>query len=724
MKKIVYLLLYLPIMAGLITALSACGDDDEPAPEDPTISLTASAGDASREQVVTITGTVTAPGGLASLTADESGVNITGVTTGSTTAQNFTATFTVPATATIGGTIEITFTVEDDLGQENDTTFTITVVPQGAPTISIVGDATADAKRRESVTITLNITAAEGIDELVVTDGDGAVVATVAGADITDPDNFSWDYPVPDEATPGTDIVLNHNVTDNADQTTVTAAVFTVSVQDFDDVTLEFADFENETDTALNASSSHTINFTVSKDNLVAFDELLIAKEVNGDDPVVSMVNVSDEDGPTISYSLTVEEEFLDEVTLTFNLTDEFDNASDNLSFSFDVLTETGESFLITDEMVSGNPVKQVRGNITEDVTFMAVNDYYLSGQVEVSSGATLTIEPGTIVYAESGITTQLEIDDSGVLIADASSTDAIVFTSGAALEGGTQEPGDWAGIRMEGREGVNSGILNYVRIEYGGDDDAALRLNEIDAATTIDFVQVFKSVDIGLEARGGNVNMSHIFVSEAGNISINFRSEAYTGNLQYVIIQSSTFNEKEDRDFQARDDADFVVSNLTMIGSGQNTTPDDLSAVRIRDNAAGMKFYNTLIAEYNNDGFRFDPVGVNTALDGDFVLANSYIFRIGDDPTRDDSDPENLPLIFETDAATYSNTIPADQDIVPAEAVGIGVADFVPDSEITTGAFDPTTLGAPFQAGTFVGAIGPTDWTLGWTLNADGTPR
>ena len=154
MKKIVYLLLYLPIMAGLITALSSCGDDDEPAPEDPTISLTASAGDASREQDVTITGTVTAPGGLAALTADESGVNITGVTTGSTTAQNFTATFTVPATATIGGDIEITFTVEDELGQEDDATFTITVVPQGAPTISIVGDATADVKRRGTATIT------------------------------------------------------------------------------------------------------------------------------------------------------------------------------------------------------------------------------------------------------------------------------------------------------------------------------------------------------------------------------------------------------------------------------------------------------------------------------------------------------------------------------------------------------------------------------------------
>ena len=722
MKKIVYLLLYLPLMAGLITALSSCGDDDEPVPEDPTISLTASAADANRGQQVTITGTVAAPGGLASFTADESGVNITGITTGSTTAQNFTATFTVPATASLDGTIEITFTAEDNLGQEDDATFTISVVPQGAPTISIVGDATADAKRRASVTITLNITAAEGIDELVVTNGDGAVVVTVPGADITDPANFSWDYPVPDEATPGTDIVLNHNVTDNAAQTTATAAVFTVAVLEFDPITLAFTDLDNGASLEYNEGSDPTIAFTLSKDALINFEdlELQISKEINGEEQDRISVEVTEETSTSFNYEFTVGEVFNDEVDLTFRLADSFENTSGNLALNYQVLTTDGASFLVEDFMVNGNPVQRVRGEIDEDLTFIAANDYYLSGEVEVSSGATLTIEPGTIVYAESGITSQLEIDDSGVLMADASSADAIVFTSGAALEGGTQEPGDWAGIRMEGGEGVYSGILNYVRIEYGGDDDAALRLNEIDAATTIDFVQVFKSVDIGVEARGGNVNMSHIFVSEAGNISINFRSEAYTGNLQYVIIQSSTFNEKEDRDFQARDDADFVLSNLTMIGSGQNTTPDDLSAVRVRDNVAGMKFYNTLIAEYNNDGFRFDPVGVNTDLDGDFVLAHSYIFRIGDDPTRDDSDP-NLPLVFETNAGTYSNVIDADN--IPVAAAGIGVEDFVPDAEITS-AFDPSAVDSFFEAATYVGAIGTTDWTLGWTLNADGTPR
>ncbi|MEL7001572.1 MAG: hypothetical protein AAFN93_02425, partial [Bacteroidota bacterium] len=566
-------------------------------------------------------------------------------------------------------------------------------------------------------------TAAEGIDELTVTDANSNVVATVAGADIADPSNFTWEYTIPDTATVDGDIVLSHNVTDNAGQMTTTAAVFTVSILDFDPVTIAFTDFENDMDTAFSEASNQTITFSVTKDALVSFDELAIATEVNDESPIVTTVDVSTETGSEIDYTLNVAQAFLDEVGLTFFISDEFGNNSENIGFNYDVLTTTGATFLIEDVMVNGNSVRQVRGNITDDVTFAAADTYYLSGGVEVSDDATLTVEQGSTVYAETDNSTQLTIDDSGALSADGTAANPIVFTSGGELEGATQEPGDWSGIRIEGEEGHNSGVLNYVRIEFGGDDDAALRLNLVDVSTTIDFVQVFRSSDIGLEARAGNVNLSHIFISEAGGVSIDLDDDdgvGYEGNLQYVIVQTSTINEKGGRDFEARDDANFTVSNMTMLGSGRDAMPaEGLNAMRMRDDVGGFRFFNTIIAEYSGDGPRVDNHTAINGIDGDFVLAHSFIFQIGDQLTRDDQEPSQS-LVFQTDNS-FVNTL--SQMSTPGVAIGIGVAAFVPNAEITS-AFDPSTLGAFFEAASFVGAIGSTDWTTGWSVNANGSIR
>ena len=156
------------------------------------------------------------------------------------------------------------------------------------------------------------------------------------------------------------------------------------------------------------------------------------------------------------------------------------------------------------------------------------------------------------------------------------------------------------------------------------------------------------------------------------------------------------------------------------MIGAGSASTPDDLSAIRMRSDVS-YRFFNSLIAEYNNDGIRVDNPSPITDIDGDYVLAHSIIIKIVHDPTRYDSYPDNIPLPFETDAASYFNTIDAVN--TPAAAAGIGVNDFVPDAAIMS-TFDPTTLGGTFSAGSYVGAVGTTDWTLGWTLNADGSER
>lgn len=116
MKQLIRLMLLLPMVLGIVV-LTSCGDDDEPAPADPTITLNSNASDANRGQQVSITGTITAPGGFAELTSSVQGVSVSGITTGETGEQNFTAMYTVPSEATIGFQIAINLQVVDDLEQ-------------------------------------------------------------------------------------------------------------------------------------------------------------------------------------------------------------------------------------------------------------------------------------------------------------------------------------------------------------------------------------------------------------------------------------------------------------------------------------------------------------------------------------------------------------------------------------------------------------------------------
>ena len=99
----------------------------------------------------------------------------------------------------------------------------------------------------------------------------------------------------------------------------------------------------------------------------------------------------------------------------------------------------------------------------------------YLSDNVTVSGGATLTVEPGTVV--KFAHTKRLSI--LGTLNATGAAPSDIVFTSiddnsfGEPIIGsdGVPSPGDWDGIYFNG-SGANEGIGNfdYCRVRYGGD--------------------------------------------------------------------------------------------------------------------------------------------------------------------------------------------------------------------------------------------------------------
>ena len=102
-----------------------------------------------------------------------------------------------------------------------------------------------------------------------------------------------------------------------------------------------------------------------------------------------------------------------------------------------------------TDDGVVERGRVEVSGPISEDTVWESGKEYYVTGDVMVEAGATLTIQPDVVVkFAHARADEYYGITIEGTLIADGGdSTTPILFTSGA--EEWAKKPGDWRGIEM-----------------------------------------------------------------------------------------------------------------------------------------------------------------------------------------------------------------------------------------------------------------------------------
>lgn len=257
-------------------------------------------------------------------------------------------------------------------------------------------------------------------------------------------------------------------------------------------------------------------------------------------------------------------------------------------------------------------------GNITTSLTLTPKKIYGLSGIVYVQSGAVLTILPGTIVVGDApGVNSALVINRGAKIIANGTAQKPIVFTSRAPV--GQRDRGDWGGILICGRAATNhpggeavmegfpsdpvnarfggganpdnndnSGILRYVRIEFGGialfpnQEINGLTLGAVGRGTTIENVQVSYSGDDSYEWFGGNVDGKKL-ISYNG-IDDDFDTDnGYSGRNQFILgkrfrqiaDQSSSQAFESDNDGGGTFNAPLtsaVFSNVTAIGPVQDT--------------------------------------------------------------------------------------------------------------------------------------------------------
>jgi hypothetical protein len=99
-------------------------------------------------------------------------------------------------------------------------------------------------------------------------------------------------------------------------------------------------------------------------------------------------------------------------------------------------------------------PIKKVTKNITVNTTWHANNIYFLKSKIYVTNGATLTIEPGTVIQGDTSKKGCLIITRGSKLQAVGTPCNPIVFTSSRAP--GKRKRGDWGGVLILGYAQIN----------------------------------------------------------------------------------------------------------------------------------------------------------------------------------------------------------------------------------------------------------------------------
>ncbi|MCR5077726.1 MAG: hypothetical protein K6A82_06790 [Prevotella sp.] len=260
-------------------------------------------------------------------------------------------------------------------------------------------------------------------------------------------------------------------------------------------------------------------------------------------------------------------------------------------------------------ESISGSVI----GNGDQEFVFkgkqtLKKGTYLLKGWVYIADGAQLTIEPGTIIKGNKDTKASLITERGGQLIAKGTAKEPIVFTSEQAA--GNRKPGDWGGVILCGKatnnqtemqiEGGprtkhggnndtdNSGILEYVRIEFAGypfqkdKEINGLTLGSVGSGTTIDHIQVSYSNDDSYEWFGGTVNCRHLIAYHGWDDDFD-TDNGYSGNVQFglSVRDSKIADTSQSNGFESDNSADgsavspyttATFSNITFVGPKLDT--------------------------------------------------------------------------------------------------------------------------------------------------------
>ena len=444
-----------------------------------------------------------------------------------------------------------------------------------------------------------------------------------------------------------------------------------------------------------------------------------------------------------------------------------FDKVTYRGAFGTTDWTKGWSNFDCQNTAYGATTVTVAAGDITTNTTWTKNNVYLLNGWVYVKSGATLTIEAGTLIRGDKTNKAALIIEKGAKLIANGTLAEPIVFTSNQPAGGRTY--GDWGGVILCGQapinpiggtatieggvgstyggsdEADNSGSLKYIRIEFAGiafalnNEINGLTCGGVGSGTTIDYVQVSYSGDDSFEWFGGTVNCKHLIAYRGWDDEFD-TDFGYSGMVQYAVglrdpaVADQSQSNGFESDNNATGDAvtpytSAIFSNVSLFGPlvTPTTTINSLfrRAAHIRRNSK-LQVYNTVFAGWPI-GVYIDGISTQAnAVAGDLKVRNSVLSGMTTNIDVPGSQTWDMAA-----ATTWYNT-PAFKNALYTANTELGVVDpfnlaapkftLTQESPLNTNSYwyqtntTKTIDNSFFDQVTYRGAFGTTDWTKGWS--------
>lgn len=288
---------------------------------------------------------------------------------------------------------------------------------------------------------------------------------------------------------------------------------------------------------------------------------------------------------------------------------------------------------------------------LTPDNLWVLQGGVFIGGDNKDSG--VLSIEAGTVITGKSGAD-YLVISRGSKIEAIGTADAPIVFTT--ANKGNTSR-GQWGGLILNGNARINvaggeatgegstgvyggnddtdsSGTLKYVRVEFAGfeitpDNELnGIAFQGVGSGTTVDYVQVHKNSDDGVEFFGGTVNVKHLILTGNRDDSLDWTS-GWRGKAQFVIIdqfEDAANNGIEadnlSKDMYASPRSNPTLANFTILGT-KGAAAKGGSALLLRKGSA-VQFYNSIFTGGKKGCIDFDDEA--TTAQGGILFEGNFL--------------------------------------------------------------------------------------------------
>lgn len=365
--------------------------------------------------------------------------------------------------------------------------------------------------------------------------------------------------------------------------------------------------------------------------------------------------------------------------------------------------------------------VVSVTGSIEGNQTWTSDNIYQLNQKVVVQDGATLTIEPGTIIKGSSGtgsLASALVVARGGKLMAEGTASQPIIMTSasdditvgetmGSNLD--QNDRGLWGGLIVLGNapcsfsndvaaiqiEGIpaedewglyggtdaadNSGVMKYISIRHGGaligegNEINGLTLGGVGTGTEIDNIEVVANVDDGIEFFGGTVNASNLLVWAQGDDAVDI-DQAYSGTIDNVVVH---LGEASDHAFEIDGPegsaaGSFTLQNASIFGNAVTSNGEYAdyrkAATGVTKNIFAANFPAGKDVELDNNAVAQKFISGDLTFENwEVAGADNTIFveKVGcaencddDDDSNDVDEDQIIDPSFTSQAASWTTTV------------------------------------------------------------------